>query len=226
MYSCDGLPRFDFFCPAFGDLPYKAVTFQPDFTAGKIYLNRALCRSGQPVNALEYPLDELLMTNLLARNRGMEVHACGVVDRDGWGHLFVGHSGAGKTTMARLWQQRDEVRILSDDRIILRHIDERIWMYGTPWHGEAELASNDRAPLRNIFFLRQANENEHVRTSSAKAAALLFSCAFPPFHCLDGLDSTLRFLEHLTNRTPCHELRFTPDSRAMEYILGSSFETV
>jgi hypothetical protein len=34
--------------------------------------------------------------------------------------LFVGHSGAGKSTTTRLWTAREDVEVLSDDRIIVR----------------------------------------------------------------------------------------------------------
>ena len=35
-------------------------------------------------------------------------------------NLFVGHSGAGKSTTTRLWTAREDVEVLSDDRIIVR----------------------------------------------------------------------------------------------------------
>ena len=71
---------------------------------------------------LEYPLDELLLQGLLARGRGAEIHACGIADGSGRGLLFVGQSGAGKTTMARLWEGERGITVLSDDRIILRRV--------------------------------------------------------------------------------------------------------
>src|SRR5207237_1133299 len=80
------------------------------------------------VSPLEYPLDELLITNWLSCGRGVEVHACGLVDRESGGHLFLGHSGAGKSTTTLLWKKLRDVRVLSDDRIILRKHATDIWM--------------------------------------------------------------------------------------------------
>ena len=60
------------------------------------------------------------MIHRLACGQGLEVHAVGIVDEIGRGHLFLGHSGAGKSTTARLWLEQPEIRILSDDRIVLR----------------------------------------------------------------------------------------------------------
>ena len=122
-----------------GEAPYKVATFNHDFTRGTIRVSLA-----KPFDPIEYPLDELLVANLLGRGRGVELHGCGVIDHSGRGHLFVGQSGAGKTTTARMWGD-DAREIVSDDRVIVREEDGRLWMHGTPWHGEAELASPARA---------------------------------------------------------------------------------
>src|SRR3989449_11671129 len=142
-------PYTTLFRSALGPLPYKVASVDRGFTAGEVWLHQPYFPSGLPVHPLEYPLDELLLIHLLAAGRGVEVHACGVVAPNGQGYLFVGQSGAGKTTMARLWQkaQAGGIRILSDDRIILRKSNGTVWMYGTPWHGEAAMACAARAPL-------------------------------------------------------------------------------
>jgi hypothetical protein len=69
---------------------------------------------------LDYPVDELLIMHRLTREKAIELHGCGIVRADGTGNLFVGHSGAGKSTTTRLWMEREDVEILSDDRIIVR----------------------------------------------------------------------------------------------------------
>ncbi len=144
--------KFYFSTPALGPSPYKAAWFDPCFERGHVVLNRSCYPAGQQVFPLEYPIDELVMMHRLSRGEGVEVHALGLVDRDGSGYLFLGHSGAGKSTTARLWQAEPGVRLLSDDRIILRKQNSTFWMYGTPWHGDAGVASPARAPLSAIFF--------------------------------------------------------------------------
>ena len=94
------------------------------------------------------------MVHLLARGHGVEVHGGGVVMPDGRGWLFVGVSGAGKTTLSRMWCAEPDVRVLSDERIILREEGGEIWMYGTPWHGDGHIAEPGRARLDRVFFLR------------------------------------------------------------------------
>lgn len=115
-----------------GTLPYKQALVAPDFKSGRIEMSREYFAVGEPVNPLEYPLDELLWIHRLSLGEGVEIHGCGVIAPEGRGLLLTGHSGAGKSTSSRLWSRHDGARVLSDDRIILRRERYRIWMYGTP----------------------------------------------------------------------------------------------
>jgi hypothetical protein len=150
--------------------------------------------------------------------KGVEVHSSGIIDSSGKGFLFVGHSGAGKTTMTRLWQKREGIRIPSDDRIILRKVNNDIWMYGTPWHGEAETSSAAEAPLSHIFFLRHGRKNELMSQRRTEAAVRLFACGFPTFYSPSGLDFTLSFYDEVTKAVPCSELGFVPDESVIEFV--------
>ena len=221
LVAANGSLRFSFTSPALGPLPYKVANVDRGFTAGEVCLHRPYFPPGQAANPLEYPLDELLLIHLLAAGRGVEVHACGVVAPNRQGYLFVGQSGAGKTTMARLWQNAQAGTVLSDDRIILRKIDGTVWMYGTPWHGEAELSSPDRAPLKAIYLLRHGATNSLVTLRPAAAAAKLVACSFPPFHDSRGLDLTISVLDQVVKSLPCYELGFTPDERVIALVRNS-----
>lgn len=218
LYRQNSNHLFRFTSAAFGRRPYKEACFSSDFTSGEVSLHRDFFRHRQGVDPLEYPLDELLLMNLLTLGRGVEVHACGVEDADGRGYLFVGQSGAGKTTMARLWHKAKQIRVLSDDRIILRCLEGRIWMYGTPWHGEAELACSTRTPLTQIFFLGRGQNNEVVPVRPSEAVARLMACSFVPFYNASALEYVLAFFEHVTEAVPCGELRFAIDRRMLEFV--------
>jgi hypothetical protein len=120
--------------------------------------------------------------------------------------------------MAKLWGDEPGIQVLSDDRIILREIGDTIWMYGTPWHGEAMLASPTRVPLRRIYFLEKGKRNELFSLKPPNSITRLFACSFPPFHNRDALNFTLAFFEEVVNTVPCYELRFTPDKSVVEFI--------
>jgi hypothetical protein len=209
---------FYFSTPFLGTAPYKAAWFDRDFHHGQVTLHRKYFDSRQAVNPIEYPLDELLAIHRLSRGEGVEVHAVGVVDEFNRGRLFVGHSGAGKSTSARLWQKRPGTRVLSDDRIIVRFEHGRARMYGTPWHGDAGLALADSADLSAVYVLQHGSRNELTPLPAGRAAAELFARSFVPHHSPEGLTSTLQSLERITRTVPCSLFQFLPDQSAVESI--------
>jgi hypothetical protein len=201
-----------------GETPYKSVWFDRNFTTGHLQLSRLFFPQDRAVYPLEYPLDEVLMIHRLGCGQGLEVHAVGIVDERGRGHLFLGHSGAGKSTTARLWLAQPNIRILSDDRIVLRRHDGQLCMYGTPWHGDAGISSPDSAPLTNIYFLEQYSHNQILSMAPGIAAAELFARSFVPRHCAQGLEFALSFIESVARQVPCNIFRFVPEQSAVEAI--------
>jgi len=220
LYQENGSYLFRFTSPALGPHPYKIASFNKTFTQCEILLNCSSFKLDQPIYPLEYPLDELTVTHFLAMREGVEVHACGVLVPSGEAYLFVGQSGAGKTTMARLYQKFSRVKLLSDDRIVLRRKNRGIWMYGTPWHGEAEIASPEKGLLAKIFFLRHGEKNEIVSLRKAEGVARLFTSCFPPFYHQQAIEFTLAFFNEVVKTIPCYELTFLPDQGVVAFIDG------
>lgn len=210
--------QFYFSSPALPANPYRAAWFDETFSRGHLLLNRSSFSAGQSHFPLEYPIDELLLMHRLALGEGVELHALGLVDDDGSGYLFLGHSGAGKSTTARLWMRHPGVCLLSDDRIIVRRHGNEFRMYGTPWHGDAGVASSASAPLAAIFLLEQAQRHEILPIGQSQAAAELFARAFLPHYRKSGIEFTLQFLDDLTCFVPSSIFRFAPTDDAVEAI--------
>jgi hypothetical protein len=212
--------RVDFCSPVYGERPYKQLLVNRAFDHARLMLSNQALASLPSVSPLEYPTDELLFTNYLAAHAlGVEVHGCGLIDSDAGGHLLLGHSGAGKSTTARLWQSLRNPEILSDDRLILRIERGELWMYGTPWHGEGQFASSNKAKLDRILILQHGNRNQMIEMSRARAAAELFARSFPPFHSPEGLQNVMDFLNRVVNLVPCFEFHFVPDASAVNAVL-------
>jgi hypothetical protein len=196
---------------------YKAVTLDAGLRAGRLFVPPQRGRL-RPRWALAYPLDELLFQHRLAREGGLEVHACGLVV-GGRALLFCGQSGAGKSTTARLWRRaRTGVRILSDDRIVLRERRGGFWAFGTPWHGDGMLAAPLARPLRALFFLRHAPRHELRLLAPAEAAARLFARSFPPPWDGDALARVLATCGRLAGRVPSYDFGFVADESAVPFI--------
>jgi hypothetical protein len=231
LYENEAGFQFDFNVPVVGDRPYKRLIVDKKFRRATIQTNEDCFAVFPPAkDPLGYPLDELLIMHRLTQERAIELHGVGIVGPDGASNLFVGHSGAGKSTTARLWTSLHDVRILSDDRIILREdklpVSEpvvsatQIFMYGTPWHGEAHYALPQRAPLQRIFVLEHGHGNALARLTRSQMVAELFARSFVPFHTHQYVDSALRFLERVADTVPCYRYSFEPDERAVERVLN------
>ena len=218
LYDLGGYLLIRLTAPVFGSMPYKEAIFSTDFSAGEIHLHRPFYSAGQPLDPLEYPLDELLLTNYLARGKGVEVHACGIADSGGDGFLFLGQSGAGKSTMARLWEDQPGITVLSDDRIIIRRKGGNLWIHGTPWHGDARSSFPGCARLKLVFFLDKGVRNELIPLSPSESSGRLFACSFPPFYSRDAVEFTLSFLGKIVEQTSCYELRFFPDLKVIRLL--------
>jgi hypothetical protein len=117
--------QFDFSAPILGKQPYKRLHADRQFRSATLQMCEQVFESYPSVSPLDYPLDELLIMHRLTQEKAIELHGCGIVRADGTGNLFVGHSGAGKSTTTRLWTEREDVEVLSDDRIIVRRDEGR-----------------------------------------------------------------------------------------------------
>ena len=221
VFDLAGESLFEFASPLLGRNPYKELRADSDFRNVKVILSRAAGERCGKISPLEYPACELVMTNYLARHRlGVEVHGCGLIDRDTGCHLFLGHSGAGKSTTARMWETFRAPEILSDDRIILRLHDGQLWMYGTPWHGEAAFASPNSAKINRIHILRHGRENKLSMLPQARAVGEVFARCFPPFYSASGLAGAVDFIKSAIAVVPCYEFNFRPDRTSVSAVLS------
>ena len=163
------------------------------------------------------PTIELLLMHYLAQEKGVTLHACGIVLEDK-GILFLGESGAGKSTLARMWDQESGVDILSDDRVIVRRQGPEFRVYGTPWHGEATFGSPREAKLERIFFLRQGQKNSLKEMKGLDTLSHLLTCSFSPLWDSQAMEFVLEFFSQLTAQVPCQELSFRPEKSALALV--------
>lgn len=208
---------YRFFDPRVGAAPYKEVWLEPGERSGQLYLDPRAYVIDEPTDALQFPLDEVLFLRMLSAHDGIELHACGVVTPSGDGLLFVGHSGDGKTTTARLWSEVPGAQVLSDDRIVLRHQTGRWWMHGTPWHGEGQFALNARAPLTALLVLARG-ENALEPLTAVEAVSALIARSFVPLYKREAVSRALAGLDAVAAAIGCRRFCFTPDTSAVAFL--------
>lgn len=221
LYDDRGQRVLRLFARQHGEAPYAEARLEAGGLTGELLLDPRVFPAAEPVDALRFPLDEVLFLQLLAARGGAELHACGVVTPGGQGILFAGQSGDGKTTTARLWEARAGATILSDDRVVVRREDDGWWMYGTPWHGEAALACDDRAPLAAILVLGRGERCELQPLPATRAVPLLLARSFLALHDAAAVTATLAELEGMVRATRCWTYPFVPGPEAVEVVLAA-----
>ena len=105
-----------------------------------------------------------------------------VVNYDGKGYMFLGKSGTGKSTHARLWLKYNAgSELLNDDNPVVRiECDENgncvARVYGSPWSGKTPCYKNEVYPLGGFVMLAQAPYNKIERLRGVRAYAMLVPC--------------------------------------------------
>ena len=101
---------------------------------------------------------------------------------DGKAYLFTAPSGTGKSTHTRLWRELlgDRAVMVNDDKPIIRYIDGKFYVYGTPWNGKHHLDTNCRAEIKAICKIEQAKENSISKASTAEMLLTIFNQTIRP----------------------------------------------
>ena len=138
------------------------------------------------------------------------------VSMEGKGYMFLGKSGTGKSTHARLWiQNLQGVELMNDDNPAVRVFkDGRTIVYGTPWSGKTPCYRNVSAPLGGIVLLSQAPCNKITRLNGIGAyAAIVPSISGKRWdsRIADGLHETENTL---ASNIPVWHLDCLPDADA------------
>ncbi len=202
------------------DAPMWCAEFDLDLSEIKIHCGDILLGRGERIaTPVRYPLDQLLMTYVLARRQGFLLHTAGVlVGGSLW--LLCGKSGAGKSTISGLLRGRDDVELLSDDRIMVRVMKNEVIGYGTPWPGEAKIASNKKAPLAGIMFLEQSLVNQIDEIAPLDAFERMMPVVSVPWYEKELFPSVLECCGLVAERVPMFRMRFRPDEAAVEMVMA------
>lgn len=158
---------------------------------------------------LAYPLDQLLVMGALSKHCGAVVH-CAAVTLGGCGLMFPGRSGAGKSTLSRQLPEKDGLRVLSDDRAVIRRIGGAFHVFGTPWPGEEQKARNESGPLRAVMFIRHGETNRLEPLRSRDALQRLLPVVSVPWYDPETMDGTLGACGRMISETPCYDFYFRP----------------
>ena len=159
----DGNPVFEF---RFGGKTAGSLVCTPGYRNGILHLSGFHSKA-----ALDNAL--MILFAMASACTGTVLFHSAVVSLDGRGYMFLGKSGTGKSTHARLWLQNiPGTELMNDDNPAVRvKPDGTAVVYGTPWSGKTPCYRNVSAPLGGIVLLSQAPYNKIVRLKGIGAYA-------------------------------------------------------
>jgi hypothetical protein len=188
------------------------LRLESSFRAGT--LSEAPVLPDRCVRADGYPVLEYIVARLLSHHQGVLVHASTAIVDDA-AYVFVGHSTAGKSTMAAIAEAAG-AKIPTDDRTILACGEGVPMAWGTPWHGSLVRKSPDGAPIGSVYLLQKAAENRCEPLEPARAVKELFVRLIQPRLHPTEVQETLGVLEAIVERVPVAILHFQPTPAAFE----------
>ena len=168
-----------------------------------------------PVNRdhIDAFLVQIFHTHAL-RRRMIQLH-CSTVDAEGWGILFLGPSGIGKTTQAELWHTYRGAKIINGDIGFVQETKDAFLAWGTPWHGSSPYCENTFVPIRAMVVLKQAQTNHIRKLEGFEKVKEVSDSVFYPTWLENGMDLCLSVLDQLLCHIPVYELSCRPDEEAV-----------
>jgi hypothetical protein len=202
--------------PAPADWPFAFEVGVLRFTAahytGSIDVRRANSHlqvtAPHPFEPIDYFL-RAAMALLAFEAGGLLFHAAGLAQR-GKGYAFFGHSGSGKTTVARV---SAEAVVLNDDLVVLLPQAKRWLMYATPFSNPTQVtpAGPQSVPLHALYRLVQDRRVFLGPIDPAVAVAEVIANSPVVSADLDRAVNLLARAEHLVTSVPVQRLHFLPD---------------
>ena len=182
----------------------------PDYREGR------LLTTGQHT---KMAIDNALMVlfALATADQNTALFHAAVVSYKGRGYMFLGPSGTGKSTHARLWLKHIEgTALVNDDNPVVTVVEDGAVVYGSPWSGKTPCYRNVSYPLGGIVVLSQAPYNKIVRLGGLQAYAALMSSISGKRWDERIADGLYRSENTLAMNVPIWHLECLPDEAAAQ----------
>ena len=149
---------------------------------------------------------------------GMPLHAA-LVEKDGYGVVFLGPSGMGKSTQAKLWVEHQGADFIIGDRPGLRRIDGQWIGFGMPWDGKDAIKQQKQVPIRALISLEQAPENSIRRLTKQEAMIVLLNQVMMPMWDDAAMYLLTPLMGQLATEIPFYHLKNLPNKEATDLTL-------
>lgn len=166
-------------------------------------------------DGVEYNATGMDFHRKIIRKRAVMLHSSSVAFENR-AYMFSASCGTGKSTHTGLWRQvfgDENVKILNDDKPVVRQIGNTWYAYGTPWCGKAFINTNLRVPIGGICMLSRGEKNRIARCSNKEAIQLLLMQTIKPNNITDRM-MILEMLDSLIRNVPIWKMECNMDPEA------------
>ena len=199
-----------------GNSHNRVALFTENYGEGEIFCpSEEIYYQGNLETISLFPSDQFLFSALLPSRKGGIIHSS-AIKIGNHGFLFVGHSGAGKSTISR--QLQNIGKIFSDDRVILRNFQSELRVFGTWFNRHSNSISPLSAPLGAVFIIEQDQENVILplsRKEIIRQLPLFFIKSLPSVR---WWDETLDLIHSISLKVPVYRLKFNLDGNIVNMI--------
>lgn len=178
------------------------------WTQGRIY--------GKDEYEISYLVEMMLYSYLLNKNT-LLFHSS-LIDYQGKGILFLGPSGIGKTTQAKLWNQYKGAHILNGDLVFVKKEEDGFYAYGSPWHGSSPYFENTKVKVELLVTLEQGKENKIKQLSGFQVLNEMMQQVFLPIWYQQTMDESLNCLDSLLETIPVYHLKNQAEEEAVTIV--------
>ncbi len=175
----------------------------------------------------QFPMPSTIRTACeagMTMHDGMPLHAA-LVEKDGYGVVFLGPSGMGKSTQAQLWVEHQGADFIIGDRPGLRRIDGQWIGFGMPWDGKDNIKQQKQVPIRALISLEQAPENSIRRLTKQEAMIVLLNQVMMPMWDDAAMALLMPLMGQLATEIPFYHLKNLPNREATELTRKTICET-
>lgn len=212
LFEKDG--KYNFAFSNFKSRPDCLLFVSDDYKDNIVYLPSSL-KNVSP--ALSFALSNSMMLLYTFRTSPLDtlmVHAS-VIGYKGGAYIFLGKSGTGKSTHSSLWLETiKDTELINDDNPVIRIVDGKPILYGTPWSGKTPCYRNVSAPLKAFVRIVQAPHNEIKALPPLQAyASLLPSCSCMRWDS-EACAAVHKTVEKVVATVPAYTLDCLPNDEA------------
>ena len=153
---------------------------------------------------------------MLLRYYGGFIHSSALMYEDKV-YLFSADSGVGKSTHTKKWCRLfpNKAKVINDDKPSFRIIDDKCYIYGTPFAGGTDIQHNASAELGGLIFVERSAENRLEKIDTREALMLLMQQTQKRFTA-NGVDRILSVYAQILTTYPVYKLYCADNDNAVE----------